>query len=135
MYTCVRVCLQQEYSGQREDEYVCHGNIRCRNVFVFSFDASTELKVKLGDSGMVDVYSSLPLRSVQNEERLPWVAPEQIDRARQSKYSTKFADIYSFGVFLCELFSQERPFKDLSLRQVTCNLCLILVVTSNVQIT
>ena len=117
--------MQQEYDDVREDEYVVHGNIRCRNVFVFSFDSNKELKVKLGDPGMVDVYNHLPISHTVNEERVPWVAPELIDVELGKTYSWKFADVYSFGVFLCELFTQaERPFAGLALRQVHATILL-----------
>ena len=86
--------MQQEYDDVREDEYVVHGNIRCRNVFVFSFDSNKELKVKLGDPGMVDVYNHLPISHTVNEERVPWVAPELIDVELGKTYSWKFADVY-----------------------------------------
>lgn len=84
-----------------------HGNIRCRNVLVWSHQPGSRLVVKLTDPGLVHFYNSLPLHDDINYERFAWIAPECYNNLKDI---TKYSDRYAFGTTMWELFSSgDRP--------------------------
>ncbi|OWF53418.1 uncharacterized protein LOC110446410 [Mizuhopecten yessoensis] len=90
---------------QLEERKLHHGNICCQNILVYRYDMS-EILVKIGDPGMIQVYES-PLmvnNEKVNKKRLPWIAPELLDKDKQHRANMK-SDIFAFGTTVWEMFA------------------------------
>ncbi|XP_007906181.1 megakaryocyte-associated tyrosine-protein kinase isoform X2 [Callorhinchus milii] len=99
------VCEGMEYL---ESKKLVHRDLAARNILI-----SDQNVAKVSDFGLAKGASNK-----QDQAKLPikWTAPEAL---KQHKFSTK-SDVWSYGIFLWELFSYGRaPYPKMSLTEVT----------------
>ncbi|GFY60177.1 tyrosine-protein kinase hopscotch [Trichonephila inaurata madagascariensis] len=89
-----------------EEQRVCHGNIRCHNVFVVVHNDGS-FKVKLTDPGLIS-YTHADIH---------WIPPEcYSDYSLASK--SHLADVYAYGTTLWQIFSHgSKPLAGFSAKQ------------------
>lgn len=84
-----------------------HGRLKTTNCLVDS-----RFMVKLSDYGLRSLYSQL---DEEEEEEIIlkkkiWTAPEHLRSSGHGKSGSKKGDIYSFGMVLYEIITNQRPF-------------------------
>lgn len=86
----------------------CHRNLHTGNILVdhFPFARISDL----GQGHLIDTREGSSSKKNFIFGVLPYIAPEVL---RGYEYS-KPADIYSFGVIICEIFSEQPPFNDIA---------------------
>eukprot|EP00359_Climacostomum_virens_P003246 CAMPEP_0204902322 /NCGR_PEP_ID=MMETSP1397-20131031/3604_1 /ASSEMBLY_ACC=CAM_ASM_000891 /TAXON_ID=49980 /ORGANISM="Climacostomum Climacostomum virens, Strain Stock W-24" /LENGTH=343 /DNA_ID=CAMNT_0052070815 /DNA_START=628 /DNA_END=1655 /DNA_ORIENTATION=+ len=95
-----------------------HGHLTSHNVLL---DASNT--VRLSDLGFYSLkkYASV---TIQYSNKSSWSSPEQLKDSGQIVMKAKESDdIYSFGMILWELFSEQEPFPGLSRKRLQQMIC------------
>lgn len=82
-----------------EENGLCHGSIKCRNLLVYEFTHGYAPKVKLAD----------PLSVVDTHEDFPWMPPEALKCPGDAGAVKSLAgDIWAFATVLWEIFTYGR---------------------------
>jgi hypothetical protein len=93
------------------DPPIFHQDLKSPNVLIESLDASAPVVVKLADFGVstrLFAGEGITPEAREREVENPiWSAPELL--VEGAAYGLP-ADVYSFGIVMCELFTRARPF-------------------------
>src|SRR5687768_16238246 len=87
------------------EEGLVHGNLHGGNILIESEDRCITLDGKISDTGL---HGPIDKSSQQIYGVIPFIAPEIFNGSIPSKAS----DIYSFGIIMCMLSSELRPYHD-----------------------
>ena len=102
---------------------VAHCDVKSKNVLLSIFDEN-EIQVKLTDFGLslmkndTETTTSSKETLVRDIGTPRYSAPEVLRGELLDQKAMKIADVYSFGLLVHELFTEEEPFSDLNLHQL-----------------
>jgi len=109
------------YLHNLENNYMIHGDIKSLNVLINRSDD----KWKLSDFDTIrDIYQTTSKGNDEiqntksqliNQGTFQWMAPEKLCN---SSVNTRRSDVYSYGILLYEIFTQEQPWLNYSLNDV-----------------
>lgn len=81
-----------------EENGLCHGSIKCRNLLVYEFMPGHAPRVKLAD----------PLSVINPHEDFPWMPPEALRSPGDATNKSLAGDIWALATVLWEIFSYGR---------------------------
>jgi serine/threonine protein kinase len=107
---------------------VIHRDIKSLNILLVNpvEDETSKIVCKLTDYGLSKVIDSTKSQATKSSVGTDyWMAPEVIKASEKNYYSFK-ADVFSFGIFMWEVFTGKTPYSDMKLNSalIACKVAM-----------